>query len=42
LARSGYAALLAAFDRPYLPLVERRSIAEQRVGERRGANRRGG
>jgi TIR domain-containing protein len=37
---AGYAALMAAFDRPYLPLVERRSIAERRVGERRGADRR--
>jgi hypothetical protein len=37
---AGYAALLAAFDRPYLPLVERRSIAERRIGERRGADRR--
>jgi hypothetical protein len=42
---AGYAALMAAFDRPYLPLVERRSVAdsgvaERRVGERRGADRR--
>src|SRR4051794_23776576 len=37
---AGYAALVAAFDRPYLPLVERRGAAERRGGERRGADRR--
>jgi TIR domain len=37
---TGYAALLGAFGRPYLELVERRSVPDRRTGERRGADRR--